>query len=69
MNDYYVNKHQQRNGDHEVHIPGCRYMPDVENREYLGTFASCRQAVQEAKNRHYSNVNGCKYCCLVCHTS
>ena len=65
---YYVNKHAQANGDHEVHKEDCKYMPDPANRQYLGNFSNCYQAVVEAK-RYYSRADGCYYCCKECHTS
>lgn len=65
---YYVNKNAQSNGDHEVHKRGCSWMPDPENRIYLGDFSSCKPAVREAK-KHYSKSNGCYYCSRECHTS
>lgn len=65
---HYVNKNAQANGDHEVHVSGCSFMPLQENRIYLGDFASCGPAVTEAK-KHYAQSNGCYYCCNACHTS
>lgn len=67
MEKYYVNMNAQANGDHEVHKFGCSYMPDLDNKKYLGEFSSCYRAVQEAK-RYYSQVNGCYYCSNACHT-
>lgn len=67
MASYYVNKNAQPNGDHEVHVSGCNHMPATVNRMYLGDFSSCKPAVAEAK-RHYSQSNGCYYCCNACHT-
>ena len=67
MASYYVNKNQQSNGDHEVHTAGCSWLPLAANRIYLGEFAGCASAVAEAK-KHYSQVNGCYYCCEACHT-
>jgi len=67
MDKYYVNSNSQANGDHEVHKTGCLYMPEIENRIYLGEFTTCRDAVIKAK-RHYPQSNGCYYCCRVCHT-
>ncbi|QDU06547.1 hypothetical protein V6x_63010 [Gimesia chilikensis] len=64
---YYVNKNAQSNGDHEVHKSGCSHMPDSDNRIYLGDFADCEPAVQEAK-KYYTQVNGCYYCSNPCHT-
>lgn len=68
MDKYYVNKNAQSNGDHEVHKESCSYLPSVANRIYLGEFSNCQSAVRAAK-RHYSQVNGCYYCCRPCHTS
>ena len=67
MARYYVNKNQQSNGDHEVHTTGCSWLPDIENRIYLGDLSSCWSAVTEAK-KYYSQVNGCYYCSKTCHT-
>ena len=67
MAHYYVNKRAQPNGDHEVHAYGCVWMPEEENRLYLGQFHSCAAAVKEAK-KHYYQVNGCYYCSRACHT-
>jgi hypothetical protein len=66
MTAYYVNKDAQPNGDHEVHIPDCKYFPS--NHTYLGDFASCAPAVTEAK-RYYSQSNGCYWCSNACHTT
>jgi hypothetical protein len=66
MADYYVNNKAQTNGDHEVHDSGCRYMPS--DRKYLGSFSTCRPAVDEAK-KTYRQSNGCATCSPSCHTS
>ncbi|KAB2913759.1 MAG: hypothetical protein F9K23_16075 [Bacteroidetes bacterium] len=66
MARYYVNKNAQNNGDHEVHRSGCSYMPDTENRLYLGDFDNCKDAIKEAK-KTYPKSNGCYYCCNECH--
>ncbi len=68
MARYYVNKNRQSNGDHEVHRLGCSFMPAEANREYLGDFSSCTDAVREAK-RTYPQSNGCYYCSNECHKS
>ena len=67
MTKYYVNKNAQDNGDHEVHRTGCSYLPEPQNRQYLGQFSNCRDAVTEAK-KTYSQSNGCYYCSKECHT-
>jgi len=65
---YYVNKNAQSNGDHEVHDSGCSFLPDPNNRIYLGDYSSCHGAVRKAKE-YYSKADGCYYCCNDCHTS
>lgn len=67
MHKYYVNKNAQNNGDHEVHKFNCQYLPNRENRIYLGEFNTCFSAVRKAKN-YYSQSNGCHYCSNLCHT-
>jgi hypothetical protein len=68
MSSYYVNKNPQANGDHEVHTTGCSFMPNPENRIYLGDFSTCSPAVIEAK-KHYAKADGCYHCSRACHTS
>ena len=65
---YYVNKNEQDNGDHEVHTSECSFLPEKENRIYLGNFDSCKEAVKEAKD-YYDDVDGCYFCCNECHKS
>ena len=66
MANYYVNNNAQANGDHEVHVTGCNYMPT--DKKYLGDFATCHGAVAEAK-KTYRQSNGCYWCSRNCHTS
>lgn len=65
---YYVNDVAQNNGDHEVHVETCRWLPSEQNRTYLGLFESCHGAVIAARSYH-RQVNGCYYCSNPCHTS
>lgn len=65
---YYVNKvtTSNPNNNHEVHAEGCQWMPSAINRDYLGYFNSCGEAVKKAKEK-YLNVDGCATCCPLCH--
>jgi hypothetical protein len=65
MDRYYVNNIAQSTGEHEVHKDGCSFFPS--DREYLGYFSSCKEAIAEAR-KTYSNVDGCFFCCPECHT-
>jgi hypothetical protein len=67
MPKYYMNKNAQDNNDHEVHKEGCEWMPKLENRHYLGEFASCHPAVEKAKEI-LPTADGCKHCSEACHT-
>lgn len=67
MAHYYVNQNAQANGDHEVHSGVCSFLPNTENRIYLGEFAYCSDAVEAAK-AHFWQCNGCYYCANACHT-
>ena len=64
---FYVNKYAQPTGEHEVHSSNCAWLPDAENRIYLGDFATSQAAVKEAR-KYYSCVDGCKHCCPESHT-
>ena len=66
MKNYYVNYNSQENGDNEVHVEGCDYMPEI--KKYVGLHKSCKEAVANAKI-FFPNSNGCKYCCSECHTN
>lgn len=64
--DYYVNKNKQTRGEHEVHMSSCAWLPEAENRIFLGKFSNCSDAVKEAR-KYYDDVDGCKFCCPACH--
>ena len=71
---YYINKNvQPDSGDYEVHQEtGCSHPADPANRIPLGTFLNCQEAVAKAKQKfpnQASNINGCYYCCNLCHTT
>ncbi len=67
MDEYVVNKNAQETGEHEVHKTTCDYLPEIQNQLHLGYFYDCHDAVKKAEET-YSNVDGCYYCCLSCHT-
>jgi len=41
------------------------FFPD--NVIILGEFTNCWKAIEEAR-KHYTNIDGCYYCCNPCHT-
>ena len=66
MGNYYVDKNVGRNGEHEVHEAGCLHMPDVNDKEYLGSFPNCADAVIMAK-KTYPAADGCGHCSNECY--
>lgn len=66
--NYYVNKDATLNPNynHEVHTEDCVWFPSIANRDYLGYYNNCNDAIRKAKER-YSNVDGCKTCSPLCH--
>lgn len=68
MATYYVNDNAQSNGDHEVHVSSCVWIPFITSKTRLGDYASCGPAVAKAKTI-YPRSNGCATCSLACHTS
>jgi hypothetical protein len=67
MARYYVNKNTDNDGNHEVHVETCSWLPNSGNRIYLGDFTSCGPAKQEAK-KYYATADGCAHCSSACHT-
>lgn len=66
--EYIVNTQAQASGEHEVHkVDACNNLPDWSHRKALGEHGSCEGAMKIAQLL-YSQVDGCKHCCLECHT-
>lgn len=63
---FYVSRNAQITGEHEVHRATCSWLPDSENRLYLGDFLTSQEAVREA-SKYYNIVDGCAYCCPESH--
>lgn len=70
MPNWIVNTNPQpASADHEVHnVDSCTRLPIASNRKTLGWFATCQEAVRQAK-KTYSDSNGCYYCAPACHTT
>lgn len=69
MEFYYLNKKAQLTGEHEVHKDGCQFLPSPLNRDFLGLFSNCVDAVAKAKEQYTSKkIDGCYHCSRACHT-
>lgn len=65
---FYAYKYVDNNGRHEVHTHDCNFLPNAENRVYLGDFNNCNEAINYAKTQYPKhNFDGCYHCCRTCH--
>lgn len=68
IDNYYFNNYTDSNGKHEIHTSSCSFLPSVENRTYIGVFASCESAMKAAKEQYpQKHFDGCYFCCRECH--
>ncbi len=71
MNNYYLNKNAQSNGDHEIHKESCYYYYMYKggyNFELLGAFSTEFEAIRYARRKYpYLRIDGCAYCCPSIH--
>ncbi len=69
MEDFYLNKNEQKTGEHEVHRNGCVYLLLMNNKEYLGFHPNSKSAVAKARLLHlFWTIDGCATCCPESHT-
>lgn len=66
MNQYFVSKKPLPNGELELHMEHCQYIPNRSNRQYIGYFVSCFDAMDSALKTH-EKMNGCPFCCKEVH--
>jgi hypothetical protein len=59
MTHYFVDNRAQPDGAHEVHAVGCKRM--ASDKQYLGDFFSCQQAVVVAR-KEYWQIGSCVGC-------
>ena len=62
MPRYYVNKRPGKNGKHKVHRFGCSWMPESENRLFVGNHARVDLALIRACMRLKKATAGCRFC-------
>ena len=69
MSNYYFNIYADINGYYEVHSEDCSFLPSELNRQYLGIYSSCEDAISYARTNYPDKkFDGCYYCCRECHT-
>ena len=68
MNHYFFNIHSDSNENHEIHTKDCAFLPSLLNREYIGYYSSCQEAMKAAKSKYPNKkFDGCYFCCNECH--
>ncbi len=55
MTHYFVDNRPQPDGAHEVHAVGCKRMAN--DKQYLGDYFSCEQAVLEARQTFWQTAS------------
>ena len=55
MTHYFVDNRSQPDGAHEVHAVGCKRM--ASDKQYLGDFLSCEEAVLEARKEYWQTAS------------
>lgn len=65
MQNFYLNKIAQNNGDHEIHKEKCRFCDKRKpNFELLSAFSTEREALIKARRKYPSlKIDGCFFCC------
>lgn len=65
---YYINRNTSTNpnNNNEIHTEDCEYLPSQHNREPLGSFNNCWEALEKARISGYPKADGCTHCCTPC---
>ncbi|WP_071524428.1 hypothetical protein [Pantoea sp. A4] len=59
---YYVSKQADYADHHVVHAADCRFLPDSNDRQFLGTFYAPNDAIHQAQ-KYFPSAVGCVTCC------
>jgi hypothetical protein len=59
MSHFFINNFAEPDGNHEVHLVGCRRMPM--DKRYLGNFHCVAEALIEARKDFWQS-SGCERC-------
>jgi hypothetical protein len=66
---YYIcNKLSDSNGEHEIHVSNCPFLPALENRVFVGNYPEVYQAIRHLKTKYakqYFIFYGCPFCCYL----
>lgn len=66
---YFIcNQIPNNNGEHEVHIQNCIFLPAIQNRVFVGEFPNVYIAINHLKQIHakqYYTFRGCPFCCYL----
>ena len=59
MSHFFIDNFPQPDGNHEVHLVGCKRMPT--DKRYLGNYCSASEALIEARKEFWTS-SGCERC-------
>ena len=59
MSHFFINNFPEADGNHEVHLVGCKRMPT--DKRYLGNYYSVSEALIEAR-KDFWHSSGCERC-------
>ncbi|REG91436.1 hypothetical protein [Algoriphagus antarcticus] len=62
MKFFYLSSIPNDNGQHEVHDRECEFIPDPYDRDYIGPYNTCIEALRKATTMK-KEVGLCKNCC------
>lgn len=67
--DFFVNLNLGEYGEREIHRGDCSFLPEAQNRVYLGKHSSYNSAkISAIVKVGYKKYDGCAYCCPENHT-
>lgn len=62
MKFFYISTVSNSDSSYEVHHRECQHLPDPDQREYIGPFNSCKEALRKAIHAN-PNARLCSVCC------
>lgn len=62
MKFFYLSSSPNAQGAFEIHEKECEEIPSIYDRDYLGPFNTCLEAVRRASD-FKQNVDVCPHCC------
>lgn len=65
MKAFFISTEQKGIEKYQIHQEGCEFLPNFNERIYLGIFKKCDEALDEAK-KVSENLKVCPFCSKEC---